>query len=215
MVRMIVAGASILALVGCWAPGEPVQLPEDTIEAARTCFAAKGLVVRAGKGENDPITYDEFVATIRYPMIAAAQVEPFSAETIGKVLEGANTVAEEIRGKDYAGAVAACDTRFAADSEVSLPDKESDAVLSCLSMAAFMQGAVQTQGGDFGNNGAVIASLMERLQKRMESDPEILVKLAGADDVPALMGEAMKPAFGEGAPGEYIQACAARFPGGG
>lgn len=196
-------------------PGEPVELPQDTIEAARTCFAAKGLVVREGKGADEPITYEEFVATIRYPMVAAAQVEPFSADTIGKVLEGANAVADDIRSKDYAGAVPACDARFGGGSKVTLPAGDSDAVLACLSMAAFMQGAVQTQGGDFGSNGAVVGGLMERLQKRMESDPEILVRLAGAEDVEALMGEAMKPAFGTGAPGEYIAACDARFPGGG
>lgn len=214
MVRKIVAGVSALALVGCLGPGDPVELPEDPIEAARTCFAAQGLVMRAGKSDTDPITYEEFVAAIKYPMVAAAQSDPFSVDTISTVIEGAETVAEEIRSKDYGGAVATCDARFGTDNKVELPENESDAVLACLSLSAFMQGAVQAQGGEFGDKGAAIGPLMERLQKRMESDPEVLVKLAGAQDVQAMMTEAMKPAFAEGAPGEYLTQCAARFPAG-
>lgn len=215
MVRMIITGTSALALAACLGPGEPVELPKDTIEAARTCFAAQGLVMREGKGEDDPITYDEFVSAIKYPMVAAAQVEPFTADTISQVINGADKAADAIRSKDYAGAIATCDARFAPQAEVALPEQDSDAVLSCMTLAGFMQGAVQAQGGNFGNKGAAVGPLLERLQKRMESDPKILVKLAAGGDVQAIMNAAMKPAFGAGAPDAYLSSCEARFPAGG
>ena len=214
MLRVTITCASMMALAACLGPGDPVELPEDPIEAARTCFVAQGLVMRAGKSDSDPITYEEFVAAIRYPMVAAAQIDPFSVETIGKVIDGAETVADDIRSKDYGGAIATCDARFGTDTKVELPENDTDAVLACLSLAAFMQGSVQAQGGDFGDKGAAIGPLSERLQKRMESDPEVLVKLASAKDVPAMMTDAMKPAFAEGAPGEYLAQCTARFPAG-
>lgn len=214
MVRMVIAGASVMALAACFGPGDPVELPKDPIEAARTCFAAQGMVLREGKSASDPITYDEFVTAIRYPMVAAAQADPFSIDTIGTVIEGADKLADDLRSKDYAGAVTTCDARFGTDDKVELPESETDAVLACLSLASFMQGAVQAQGGEFGDKGAAIGPLVAGLQKRMESDPEMLVKLAGAKDVQAMMADAMKPAFAEGAPAEYIAACTARFPGG-
>ena len=211
MVRSLIAGASALSLVACFGPGDPVELPEDAIEAARTCFAVEGLVMREGKGEDDPVSYEEFVAAIKYPMVAAAQTEPFTADTIARVLDGSDKVADEIRGKDYKGAVATCQARFAIDDDVALPEKDGDAVLSCLSLAAFMQGAVQAQGGDFGEQGAIIGPLKDRLEARMQSDPDVLMKLIGGD-VTEVMTEAMKPAFAEGAPDTYIAQCAARFP---
>ena len=211
MVRILIAVASALSLVACLGPGDPVELPEDTIEAARTCFAVEGLVMREGKSKDDPVSYEDFVAAIKYPMIAAAQTEPFSADTITKVLDGSDKVADEIRSNDYKGAVATCQARFAVDGDVALPEDESDAVLSCLAFAAYMQGAVQAQGGDFGEQGALIEPLRERLEERMQSDPAVLLKLASGD-VDTVMTEAMKPAFAGGAPDEYIAQCAARFP---
>ena len=204
-------GALSLTLGGCLGAPEPVVLPDDDIAAARTCFVAQGLVLRDGRSESDPITFDEFASSMKYALVAAANTEPFSTEKVSEVFTGTDPVADEISGMDYEGAIATCDARFGIDTSVNLPDEDKDAVLSCLSLAAFMQGAAQSQVADFGADGNTVGPLFERLQARMTSDPDILVAMIGGD-VEAMMMDATKSAFAEGAPREYIDACAARFP---
>ena len=201
-----------LALGGCFGPGDPVELPDDAIEAASTCFAAQGMVMRAGKGEDVPVTYDEFVTAIKYPMVAATEVEPFSVETVMKILNGAEAKAEEIRSKDYEGAVATCDARFKIKAgEATLPENNGDAILSCMGLASFVQGAVQSQGSEFGGDADKIGALTKRLEGAMSKDPDVLTRLIGGDPE-AVMMEALKGAFAQGNPDAYVKACDKRFP---
>jgi hypothetical protein len=199
-----------LVLSGCLA-GDPVELPEDTIEAAATCFAAQGLVLRGDKAETDPVTYEEFIKAIKYPMIASTQVEPFSVETVLKILGGAEAKAEEIKTKDYAGAVATCDERFKSSGAIKLPENNGDAVLSCMGIASFIAGAVQSQSSEFGGEAEKVTALSKRLETEMQSDPELLAKMIGGDPTALMMG-ALKNAFASGDADGYVAACDARFP---
>lgn len=208
---MFALAALPLAVTGCFGPGEPVELPGDDMAAARTCFAAEGLVLRAGKDASDKVTYDEFAQAVQYPLVAVARQKDFDPAAIGTILNGADKIAEEIRSKDFAGAVPACNKRFGIEGKVALPEKDADATLSCLALAAFMKGAMQAQGGDFGDKGKAIGPLAERLDARMKSDSEVLARLIGGD-TKAVMTEATRAAFAEGEPDKYLDACAARFP---
>lgn len=203
-------GALSMTIGGCFGPGEPVVLPDDDIDAARTCFVAQGMVLRDGKAEGDAVTYAEFAESIKYALAAAAMVEPFSTDNVSKVFTGLDPVMDDLANKDYAGAIPTCEARFNIDTEVTLPEADADAVISCLSLAAFMQGAAQSAAAEFGEDGNKVGPLFERLQTRMENDPEVLVKLIG--DTETLMSDASRSAFAEGAPRQYIEACDARFP---
>ena len=203
-------GALSLALASCGTP-EPVVLPEGDMDAARTCFVAQGLVMREGRDPDAQVSYDEFAEAIKYAMVAAASIEPFAADNVSQAFSGTDEIADTISSQDYAGAIATCDARFGVKKSVTLPEADKDAVLSCLSIAAFLQGATQSQASDFGEGGNQIGPLFERMQERMTSDPDILVAMIGGD-VEAMMNDATKAAFAEGAPREYIDACVARFP---
>lgn len=198
------------ALSGCGSPA-PVELPADDIAAASTCFAAAGLVGREGKSDNDPITYADFADAIAYPMAAAGQAEEFSTDVVTQAINGSAAAAEEIAGMDYAGAIPACDARFGIDDQVTLPESDPDALISCLAFGGFMQGVVQTAGGDMGDRQGQIVSLVGRLSTQMESNPELLVMMIGTD-VNELLNMGLQGAFAEGAPDAYIAACEARFP---
>lgn len=199
------------ALSACGTPA-PVELPEDPIAAASTCFAAQGLLGREGKSEDDPISYEEFASAISYAMAAAGQAESFDPEVVTQVINGAGPVAEEIAGQDYEGAIPACNARFGIDDTVELPEENADALLSCLAFSGFMQGVVQAQGEeDMGAQVSQITSLVDRLTVQMESDPEVLVMMLGGD-TEELMFSGLQGAFAEGAPDAYVAACEARFP---
>lgn len=207
----ITLGTISLLLSGCFGPGEPVVLPEDNIEAGRTCFIAQGLVLRQDKSEGDPVTYDELAQSMRYAFAAATQIEPFSPDNVVQILQDTDAVAEDLRSKDYAGAIPTCNERFGIDDVVELPEDDADAVISCTTMVAFLNGGVMAQSAEFGAEGERINTLFARLEERMESDPDVLVKLIG-EDTEELMLAATKSAFAEAAPREYVNQCEARFP---
>lgn len=203
-----------LTLGGCFGPGEPVVLSDNDVEAASACFAAKGIQLREGKAEGEAITYAEFTDSIAYALVASARTEPFSTDTVGTVIDGSGAVIDDIAMQDYAGAIPACDERFGMDGSVTLPDDDADAILSCLALAAFLQGAAQAQVSEFGDDGAAVGPLFDRLSAKLESDPDVLVKLI-ADTEGAAMNDATQTAFAEGNPREYVNQCDARFPAGG
>ncbi len=199
------------ALSACGTPA-PVELPDDPIAAASTCFAAQGLLGREGKSEDDEVTYAEFASAISYAMAAAGQAENFDPEVVTQVINGAGPVAEEIAGQDYEGAIPACDARFGIDDTVELPEENADALLSCLAFSSFMQGVVMTQpAGEMDAQVGQISSLVDRLTAQMESDPETLVMMIGGD-TQELLNTGLQGAFAEGAPDAYVAACEARFP---
>lgn len=211
MKKTVLALATMaMTLGGCGGPAEPVVLPDDAIEAARTCFVAQGMVLREGKGEGEAVTYAEFADSIKYALAATAGIEPFTTDNVGKVFTGVDPVMEELSGKDYAGAIATCDARFEAKGEVTLPEDDADAVLGCLTLSAFMQGAAQSAVAEFGADGSKVGPLYDRLQARMTSDPDVLVKLIS--DTEATMNEATRGAFAQGNPRAYLDLCEARFP---
>ena len=203
----LVAGS--LAITSC-GPGVPIELPEDTIAAAQTCFAAKGLVLREGKGEDDAVTYDEFVGAIKYPMIAVSQIEPFDLNSVTTIFEGSEAIAEDVASKDYEGAIATCDARFPAEA-LKLPEADKDAILSCTAMAGFVSGAVQGEGSEFGKSGAGLEALMTRLEAEMEKNPELLVALIQGNPE-EMMGSALQDGFAQGDVDGYISQCETRFP---
>ncbi len=210
MNKSILALTALSLTLGSCGPGEPVVIPEDAVEAGRTCFVAQGMVLREGKSEGDPVTYDEFAKSLRFALAAAAEVEPFSPDKVGEIFTNVEAVKEAIAAQDIEGAVPACEERFGIDGEITLPEEDAPAVLSCLSLAAFMQGAAQSSVADFGTEANDVGSLFERLQARLESDPEVLMLMI-EDGEQAMMG-ATRSAFAEGAPQEYVAACNARFP---
>lgn len=210
MRKTIVALAALSFTLASCGPPEPVVIPEDMIEAGRTCFVAQGIVLREGKGDSDPVTYDEFSQSLRFALAAAASVEPFSADKVSEVISGTEAVQQTIATQDVEGAIPACEAKFGIDKTIELPESDAQAVLSCLSLAAFMQGAGQAQAADFGEAASDVGPLFERLQARLESDPEVLVLMI--QDGTEAMNTATKAAFAEGAPQEYIKACTARFP---
>lgn len=207
---ILALGALCVTLTSC-GPPEPVIIPEDAIEAGRTCFVAQGMLLREGKTEGDPVTYEEFAQSLRFAIAAAAQVEPFSTDKVGEVLSNVDGVQETIANQDLAGAIPACEARFGIDDKVELPEEDPQAVLSCLSLASFMQGATQSQAADFGTDASDVGPLFERMQARMQNDPEVLVAMIGGD-TETMLNEATRSAFAEGAPREYVAACNARFP---
>ncbi|MDN3644914.1 hypothetical protein QWY75_01695 [Pontixanthobacter aestiaquae] len=201
--------AASLAVANC-GPGVPIELPEDTIAAAQTCFAAKGLVLRDGKSQGDDVTYDEFVGAIKYPMIAASQVEPFDMNAIITILNGVEAIADDVATKDYEGAVTTCDKRFAA-APLSLPEDDDDAIISCTAMAGFLSGVVEGEGEAFGGDKASVNALMTRLESEMETSPELLVTLA-TGNVEEMMNSALKDSFAQGDVDGYVTQCQKRFP---
>ena len=210
MQKSIVALAALSFTLASCGPPEPVVIPEDVIDAGRTCFVAQGMVLREGKSEGDAVSYDEFAQSLRFALAAAAAAEPFSPDKVGEVLSGSEAVQEAIAAQDIDGAIPACEAKFGIDKTVELPEDNAQAVLSCLSLAAFLQGAAQSQVADFGEEAADVAPLFERLQARLENDPEVLVAMIQGGEQTML--DATKAAFAEGAPQEYIAACTARFP---
>ncbi|MGB3752359.1 MAG: hypothetical protein WA954_00495 [Parerythrobacter sp.] len=202
----VVTGA---LLAGCSA-APPVELSEDAVEAARTCFVAKGLTLREDKAQDDAVTYDEFVASIRYPMIAAAERDDFAMSTVIDILNGTENVAETLGAQDYAGAAATCNERFPGEP-LALPESDSGAILACTAMASFVAGAIEGESDDFGGDGAKISALQERLGTALEGDAELLMALAGGEGE-ALMMSQLRTAFAQGDPDGYIDRCDARFP---
>lgn len=212
---MLAASMSLglsLGLTGCFGPGDPVELPEGTLEAAQTCLAAQTLVWGEDKEEGDAPSYAEFSKIIHYPMLAAAQTEPFTVDTITDVISGAEQTGDEIELKDYAGVIPACEAKFAVDNEgPTLPEGDSDAFLSCLSMSAFMAGVVQEDGVANDSEIASVTNMVARLEARLETDPELLVKMV-QNDGNDMMEAALKVAFAQGNPANYLGKCEARFP---
>ena len=142
----LVAGALSLTLAGCLGPGDPVEIPEDITKAAQTCFAVQSLALRADAGDDEPVTFSQYSETIQYPLIAAAQVEPFTVQTALTALESLQPVMDEVAGKDYEGAVPKCEARFGiagADGNPDLPESDVQAVMSCLALGGFMAGGVR------------------------------------------------------------------------
>lgn len=207
---ILLATVGAMTLAGCSSP-EPVVLPKDALTAGKVCFVAAGIAGREGKSPGDAVTYEEFIGAVAYPMAAAAQIEPFSVDTVGKILTGVETLRDEISAKDYEGAIPTCKARFGIDEKVELPKDDADALLRCVSLSGFMRGADQSVTGDFGARTEEIAALFKRLESRMQSDPAVLAKLVG-NDGKKVISDAAKSAFAEGAPDAYLKACEARFP---
>ena len=208
---LIALGMSTLVLTACLGPGEPVVLPEGDVEAARVCMVAQGLALRADSAADAPVTYNDFVESMKYPLMAAALSDPFSADVVSEVLTGTDQVVDEISGQDYQGAVATCEARFDIGDTVTLPESEGEAALSCLTLASFMQGAAGADAAAFGEDGGLVGPLFERLDARLDSDPEMILLVVGPNGENA-MNSAMQRAFASGAPRQYIEACDARFP---
>ena len=206
---ILALGALSLGASACFGPGEPVVLPEDTLDAARTCFVASGMVSADNRSGDENITYAEFADSIKYALAASAQVEPFAMDTVNQVFTGLEPIMDDLGSKDYPGAIADCDARFAIDSEVVLPEDDAEAVLACVSLASFVQGAATSASASFGDDGSKIGPLFDRLSAKLENDPEVLAKLIMDENA---MNAAAQSAFAEGAPREYIDACDTRFP---
>ncbi len=202
--------ALALVLPGCSA--EPVVLAEDAIEAAKTCFAAKALVMREGKGEDDPITFDEYMETLEYPYAAAALTEPFDLVNAEKALEGIEAELERVGGLDYEGAVALCDARFgfAEGGKPALPESDLDAQLACTSVAALAGAEVEGGSEDHDTKAARYSAFADRLATDLDTQPEIIT--ATEESVETMMEDQLVVALKQGRPQAYLTQCEARFP---
>lgn len=207
MVPALVAASLTLASCGS---AVPIDLPEDNFAAARTCFAAKGLVLREGKNKGDAVSYEEFVEAIKYPMIAAAGAEPFDINSVISILNGVDAIADDVASKDYAGAIANCDERFPSQP-LSLPDADADAVVSCTAMTGFLAGAVEDESAAFGAEAEGTTALLTRLDTALQNNPALLAKLNGGQ-AEEMLAAALQSGFAQGDINGYVQKCAARFP---
>lgn len=208
-------GALSLGLASC-GPGEPVILPDDIQQAARLCFAAQSLVLRADASKGDPVTFAQYSEAIQFPLMAAAQMEPFKVENAMGAMKDVEGAIDQVSSLDYEGAIATCEARFGIagkEGEPALPENEQEALLGCLGMGSFMAGSVQEEGESFKEKVGVYEALNARLQAKMEKDPVILARMIKGE-TEAMINDALKSAFSEGDPEGYLDKCLAKYPAG-
>ena len=135
----LLLGTFGLALSGCFSSAEPVDIPQDWDEAAKTFLVVQALELGGiiGRDEDDPITLEQFSTTIQYPLIASTKGETFDIQQAMAGIQDIDPLAEELATKDYAGAVPKCQEKFgiAGDNgKPELPESKQDATFSCLSL---------------------------------------------------------------------------------
>ncbi|MEM6476465.1 MAG: hypothetical protein AAF687_09890 [Pseudomonadota bacterium] len=216
MRTFLFAGAAAMALTGCFAAPEPIEIPQDWDDAAQTCFVVQSLSMREanGRGATESITLDEFSSTMQYILIAASKGDELDFEAAMDTLDISDALVEELGAKDYNGAVANCEKKFGIggpDDKPELPENEQDAILSCYAMASFFKGTLEEDEAEFGDKAKDIEAVFDRLEDKVETDTDLAAKLLSGDPE-QMVEDGAKQAFGEGNPKDYLEACEARFP---
>ena len=166
------------------------------------------------KTEDDPVTMAEYSETVQYALIAAAETEPFSADTALTILGGVEPLYDDIAAKDYAGAVPACEERFGIANEgapPAIPEDDTEALFACMAISAFMGGDEADASGDLGGEDAQYRAFLERLDTLASNDVDALSVFARGDGEAAIQ-DGLKEAFSKGDPAGYIAECEKRFP---
>lgn len=211
MKKLAIAAALSATLAGCFGPGDPIVLPDGDIEAAKTCFAAAGYVLRVDAEEGDSVTYEQLLGSFKYPMAAAARIEPFDVENTNLALDGIEAEMERVAPLDYVDGVKQCDARFGiTDAAPTLPETDRDALLACTGMSGFIGGALDEGDEVTADKAAEIMTMANRLAERLDADPEII--LMSQEDFDELFSVQLKSAFAAGNPDGYIESCKTRFP---
>ena len=210
-------GATSIALAGC--TPEPVEIPEDMIEASKLCFGVQALVLRDenGREPEDQVTLTEYAKSIQYPMIAAAKTDNFTIESVLAIVPRDADAFDDLQLKDYEAALPECQKKFGIAGKgatPSLPEPDNEAALNCFAFSQFFLGSVQGQEVDSEGKEAYYKELAARLETNLngvlESDPDLLKRLQGEGD--AVLTGALQQAFSEGDPQGYVAACDTRFP---
>lgn len=213
--------ASSLALAGC--TPEPIDIPADMAEAAKTCFAVQMLSSRIEKNaaEDDPISLSEYSKAVQYSMIAAAKADDFNIETVLGMLPDADSIAKDFGDKDYKKAVGDCQKRFgtsASGNTPKLPEKDIDAGMACYSMSQFFRGGIEEEQVDTEGKTEYYAALNKRLETTLDgliaADAEANAAFASDEGSLKYITAGLKEAFANGDPMSYLAACDKRFPAG-
>lgn len=210
-------GAASIALAGC--TPEPVDIPEDMIEASKLCFGVQALVLRDqnGRGPDEQVTLTEYAKSIQYPMIAAAKGDDFTIESVLAIVPRDAKAFEGLADKDYESALPQCQKKFGIageDATPSLPEPDTEAALNCFAFSQFFLGTIEGQQVDTEGKDEYYKELAERLETNLNdklvSDTDLLARLQSEGD--AVLTEALQQAFSEGDPQGYVASCDTRFP---
>lgn len=217
---LLALGAGSLALAGCTV--EPVEIPESMAEAAKVCFVVQ-LVNAANENDiskDDPVTLTDYSKAVEYAMIAAAQQDGFTPNTIMEVLPtDALDLVEIIRDQDYEGALTSCQKKFEVSpsgSTPTLPEKDIDAGTSCYATSQFLLAGFE--GDEVDSEGKVeeYMDLNNRLESQLDelivADAEAFAAFSNKEDAEEMIAAGLKQAFSQGNPLTYLDACDARFP---
>lgn len=216
---LLVLAAGSMALSGC--TSEPVEIPEDLTEAAKTCFVVQAMNLRDANNrtEDDPISLTEYSKAVQYAMIAASRSDNFSIETVLSALPNVDTMVEELKGKDYEAALPVCQKKFGVSDSApapTLPEKDIDAGMSCYAMSQFFSGGIQGEEIDSEGKGAFYTELNTRLEAQLDrlitSDAEALAAFTTEEAAQKMITDGLKEAFSNGDPQAYLAACDTRFP---
>jgi hypothetical protein len=212
-------GAGALALAGC--AGEPVELPADINEAAKTCFLVQALNLRdeSSRYTEDTMTLTEYAKSVQYSMIAASQDANFKIGTVLQTLPEVEKMAPQIEAQDYRSALPECQERFGISGKnaaPTLPAKDLDAGLSCFAMSQFFLGGVQGEDVDTEGKEEFYSELNSRIERTLDAlitqDAKALAAFSNQNDAEAMITTGLKQAFSQGDPQSYLAACDKRFP---
>jgi hypothetical protein len=208
MKRLVLAGL-VLASGAC--TSAPLQLPDDPLERAAACTAARTLELREGKQGDGPVTFAGATEIIHFAMLYAAEdaveVDPRRLDAVKARSERA---VAELAGQNWASLVEPCNASYPETQKdpASLPGDPFEAGMTCYALGDFLARSVQAS---FPDEQRALAGMAERaltaaqpaLRERARDDNAEAQRIAN--------GYAAR-AFKAGRPTLLLGQCRRRFP---
>lgn len=199
-----------LLLSGCGAP--TLALSDDPVTKAAQCGVVATSFARTAQADvKATLPFDARVRVLHYALFAATEGGGYDVSRAAAVLKTLPQVEREVTGGDWQALAPSCELAF---SETTAPSRlltdPLQAELGCSMLAAYVEGALQSQESVYADSLQPIHAM------RLALDGRIGAKLQGAGkgDVAQQKGPrdaAMHRIVRVGAAADTLKACVRRF----
>lgn len=201
-----------IAVSACGAP--KLALPSDPVGKAATCGVVAAADARSTSTQvSAPLAFDRQGQIFHYALLAGANDDHFSRDTVAAVMQRMQDIQDEITDGKWQALIQPCQAAFPQANPtqaVDLPSDPLEAEMGCYMLGKFMVKALSTQGSAYEKQLIEYGALNRKL------DPKVarMLDRRGITSETARKTEqdsALSAAARLGSPARVMDACAERY----
>ena len=201
-----------LALAGCGK--KQIALPGDPVDRAATCGVVAAAKARMAVTDiKAPLPFDAQLGVIHYAMLAGIDDKGYAIERASATSQRMADLADKVTSEKWQTLEQPCAAAFPATvkADAKLPASQSQQELQCFALADFLQTALQTSLGSYGEETTQVNGL------RRDLDAKVGVHFSAkgqteAEDQKATRFKALATVAEAGPPAAILKQCLAKFP---